>query len=171
MTTLTAPSLERRLLQTVKEEVEAKSVRDWPPESVELCLVLLQQIRERTAGMLRTLEEILAEGVEARSFAREGAPLLAAAEDRAASIRGFIEKLSSAEDAASVRLLAALHSVEEEEKAFRDLLAEALARVSAPSPSMDWDRLKREADTEFAAGRFATFTTPEEMVEGLTGPD
>jgi hypothetical protein len=165
------PSLEQRLLQTVKEEVESKSVRDWPHESVELCVVLLRQIRERTAGMHRTLEEILAEGVEARSFARDGTPLLAAAEDRAASIREFIEKLSSSEDAVSAKLLMELHALEEEEKAYRDLLAEALARVSAPSPSMDWDRLKQEADADFAAGRFVTFTTPEEMVKGLAGSD
>jgi hypothetical protein len=168
---LVVPSLEQRLLQTVKEEVEVKSVRDWPQESVELCLVLLQQIRERTAGMHRTLEEVLAGGIEARSFAREGAPLLAAAENRAASIREVIEKLSSSEDAVSVKLLTELHALEGEEKAYRDLLAEVLARVSAPSPSMDWDRLKQEADADFAAGRFVTFTTPEEMVKGLAGPN
>ncbi len=171
MPTLTAPSLDRRLLQTVKEEVEAKSVRDWPPESVELCLVLLRQIRETTAGMLRTLEEVLAGGVEARSFVRDGVPLLAAAEDRVATIREFLEKLSSSEDAASARLLAVLHSLEEKEKAFRGLLAEALARVSAPSPSMDWDRLKREADADFADGHMVSFATTEEMFEGLANPD
>lgn len=171
MTMLTAPSLERRLLQTVKEEVEARSVREWPPESVELCLLLLRQIRERTAGMLQTLKEVLERGVEAHSFAREGAPILAAAEDRAASIREFIAKLSPSEDAASARLLTALHSLEEAEKAFRDLLAEALARVSVPPPAMDWDRLKQEANADFAAGRSVTFATSEEMLKGLAGSD
>lgn len=169
MTTLTAPSLERRLLQTVKDEVEAKSVREWPQESLELCMLLLQAMRQRTAGMLRTREEILAEGVEARSFTRDAAPILAAAEESAASIRELIEKLSSSEDAASTKLRGVLHSLEKEEKAFRDLLTEALARISAPPPAMDWDRLKREADADFAAGRFVTFTTPEEMTEGLAG--
>jgi hypothetical protein len=171
MTTLTTPSLERRLLQTVKEEVEAKSLRDWPQESIELSLVLLRQIRETTTGMLRTLEEILAEGVEARSFVRDGAPILKAAEDRAASIREFIEKLSAAEDAASAQLLAALRSLEQEERAFRDLLSGALTRVSTPPPGMDWDRLKRDSDADFAAGRFVRFETAEEMSEGLAGND
>ena len=171
MTMLTVPSLERRLLQTLKEEVEAKAVRDWPPESVELCLVLLREIHARTAGMLRSLEEMLAEGVEARSFARAAAPILTTAEDNAASIREFIDKLSSLEDAASARLLAALQAVEESEKTFCNLLAEALARVSTPPPSMDWDRLKREADADFAAGRLVTFATAEEMFEGLAGSD
>ncbi len=171
MTTLTVPSLEQRLLHTVKDEAEAKSVREWPQESVALCLHLLQQFRERTADMHRALEQMLAEGAEARSFARDGAPILTAAEDRAAAIREFIGRLTSLNDEASARLLAALRSLEKEEKGFRDLLADALARVSTPAPSMDWERLKREADADFAAGRFGTFTTPEGMVEDLTGSD
>jgi anaerobic glycerol-3-phosphate dehydrogenase len=121
--------------------------------------------------MHRALEEMLAEGVEARSFARDGAPILAAAEDRAAAIREFIDKLTSVNDETSARLLAALCSLEKEEKAFRDLLADALARVSTLPPSMDWERLKREADADFAAGRFVTFTTPEGMVKDLTGSE
>jgi hypothetical protein len=171
MTTLTVPSLGRRLLQTVKEEVEAKSVREWPQESVELSLILLRQFRERTAGMRRELEEVLARGVEARSFARERVPALAAAEDRAAFLREFIEKLGSPDDPASAGLLRELQSLEEEEKAYYGLLSEALARVSAPVPAMDWDHLKRKADADFAAGRYVRFTTAEEMIEALAGPD
>lgn len=167
MTTLTVPSLEQRLLHTVKEEAEAKSVRDWPPESVDLCLLLLQQLRERTVNMHRALQEMLANGVEARSLARDGAAILAAVEDNAADIRELTGKLASLDDVASARLLAALRSLEKEEKAFRDLLAEALARVSTPPPAMDWERLKREADSDFADGRFVSFTTPEEMIKGL----
>ncbi len=171
MTTLTVPSLEQRLLRTVKEEAEAKSVREWPQESVELCLNLLQQIRTRIADMHQTLEEILVEGVEARSFAREGAPILAAAEDRAASIRELIDRIASLEDTSFARLLKVLRSLEKEEQAFRDDLAEALNRVSESPPSMDWEQLKREADADFAAGRFVTFTTPEEMAKGLAGSE
>lgn len=171
MTTLTVPSLEQRLLYTVKEEAEARSVRDWPQESVALCLLLLQQFCERTADMHRALQEMLAEGVEARSFVRDGAPILAAAEDRAAAIREFIEKLASLNDESTARLLTALRSLEEEEKAFRDLLAEALARVSTPPPTMDWERLKRESDADFAKGQSVRFTTPEELVKDLTGSE
>jgi hypothetical protein len=171
MTILTVPSLEQRLLRTVKEEAEARSVREWPQESVELCLNLLQQIRTRIADMHQTLEEILAEGVEARSFAREGVPILAAAEDRAASIRELIDRIASLEDACFARLLRVLRSLEKEEQAFRDDLAEALARVSESPPSMDWEQLKREADADFAAGRFVTFTTPEEMAKDLAGSE
>jgi hypothetical protein len=171
MTTLTAPSLERRLLQTVKEEVEAKSLREWPEESVEFCLVLMRQFRERISGMRGKIEQALARGVEERSFSRDGGRTLAAANDFAVSIRELIEMLSSSEDAASARLSAELHALAEEAKAYRNLLAEALARVSVPPPPMDWDRLKREADADFAAGHFVTFTTPEEMFEGLAGSD
>lgn len=171
MTTLTAPSLERRLLQTVKEEVEAKSVNEWPDESVELCSILLRQIRERTAAKLRALQDMLAAGVEARSFVREGTPALAAAEERAASIRESIARLSSMEDIASTMLLGELRSLAEEEKSYRHLLADALGRVSSPPLAMDWDRLKREADADFAADRFVRFATAEEMAEGLTEPD
>ncbi len=171
MTTLTAPFLERRLLQTVKEEVEARSVRDWPQDSVELGLTLFQRSRATTARMRKELQALLTKGVEARSFSRHAAPLLAAAEDFAASIRELIEKLSSSNDSDSARLLAELRLLEQEEKAYRDLLSEALARVAAPSPALDWDRLKSEADADFAAGRSVTFTTAEELSEGLAGPD
>jgi hypothetical protein len=171
MTTLTTPSLERRLLQTVKEEVEAKAVREWPQESVELCLVLLRRFRERMAGLRRELDEVLTRGVEARSFAGEGVRPLAAADDFAVSIRELLEKLSPSEDAASASLLAELHALAEEARAYHDLLTEALARVSTPPPPMDWERLKQEADADFTAGRFMTFTTEEEMFEGLAGSD
>lgn len=171
MTTLTAPSLELRLLQTVKEEVEARSVEEWPQKSVETCLILVRQFRKRTVDLRKELEEVLASGIEARSFSPQGASLRAAADEFAAAIRELIDKLSSSEDSASARLLAELHALAEEAKAYRDLFAEALARVSAAPPSMDWDRLKQEADADFAAGRLVRFTTPEEMVKGLAGPD
>ncbi len=168
MTALTMPTLERRLFQAAKEEAEAKSVSEWPKESVETCLVLIREIRARTVRMLETLEAILAEGIEARAFKRDFAPLLPAAESDMTAIREFVEKLSSSEDDASGRILAALHSLEEVEETYRDLLAEVLARASNPHPSLDWERLKSESDADFKAGRFVSFTTNEEMLEGLT---
>ena len=39
---------------------------------------------------------------------------------------------------------------------------------STPPKNMDWERLKREAGADFAAGRYVGFDTPEEMLEGLT---
>ncbi|MGH7168870.1 MAG: hypothetical protein ACRELF_17765 [Gemmataceae bacterium] len=152
MTTLTVPSLEGRLLQTVKEEVDAQAVREWPRESVELCLVLLRRFRDRFAGLRGALDELLASGVEAGSFARDGTRLLAAADDFATSIHELIEKLSASEDAASARLVAELHALAGEAKAYRERFAEALARVATPPPGLDWDRLKQEADADFATG-------------------
>ncbi len=156
MTTLTIPTLERRLFRAAREE------------SVEFCLVLLHEIRARTVRMLETLEATLAEGIEARAFKRDFASLLPAAQSDRTAIREFVEKLSLSEDDASGRILAALHSLEEVEASYHDLLAEALARASNPRPSLDWERLKSESDADFKAGRFVSFTTNEEMVEGLT---
>lgn len=167
MIMLATPTLERRLLQTVIEEAEAKSVREWPPESVELSLILLKQLRESMTGMHRKLEGSLAEGVEAGSFVRQATALRAAVEEQTASLRELIDKLAPLEDAVSTKLLAALRSLEEAEKAFHDLLVQALARVVMPPPSLDWERLKKESDADFASGRSVAFTTREEMFEGL----
>lgn len=151
MTTLTMPSFEKRLFQTMKEEVEAKSVREWPSESVELCLVLLLEIRARIAAMLQTLEEVLAEGVEARSFVVDSTPLLAAAEKFAASIGELVEKLSSSEGDASARLLAALRLLAKEEQTYRNLLGKAASLAARPSPPLDRERI-RKAEEAYTCG-------------------
>ena len=54
---------------------------------------------------------------------------------------------------------------------FRDRLATALALASRPPVAVNWDRLKEEADADFAAGRSVTFETPEDMLKGLGGCD
>ncbi|MGH7171622.1 MAG: hypothetical protein ACRELG_15205 [Gemmataceae bacterium] len=49
-------------------------------------------------------------------------------------------------DAASARLLAALHSLERKEKTFRDLSTEALALAARPSRPLDQERIQRAED-------------------------
>src|SRR4051794_4275221 len=104
MTTLARPSFERRLLRTVRDEAEEKAVREWPPQSLQLCLDLVRKMRENAARMRPTLERVLADGVEARSFTRDFAPLLAGTDDQIATVRDLIERLSPAEGAATERL-------------------------------------------------------------------
>src|SRR5829696_8345997 len=108
MTTLTMPSLERRLLQTVAEEIAAGSVHQWPRPSLQLCLDVLRKIREHAADARQALGGVLADGVEARAFARDYSPSLPLADDHIAKVRGLMERLSPAEDAASGSLAAEL---------------------------------------------------------------
>src|SRR5262245_19906856 len=123
MTTLLMPSLGRRLLQTVREEVAAEPVRDWSPRSLQLCLNVLREIRESIAAARRALEGELAEGVEARSFARTYGPVLPSADDHLASLRELIIELSPEEATAAASLVAELRLLEQENTEFRDLLA------------------------------------------------
>src|SRR6516225_2519072 len=93
MAGLAIPSFERRLLRAVSEEVEAEPVHAWPEPSVRICLDLLRKIRENSTTMRHQLEAILAEGVEARSFARNNSQVLPIADDQLAQVRGLVERL------------------------------------------------------------------------------
>ena len=141
MPTLMIPSFERRLLQTVSEAVTAEPVGAWPEQSLQLCLDLLRKIRENNAALRRTLEGMLSGGVEARSLARDYNPLLADIADQIVNLREIAERVAPAEDAASARFKAELHPLVVEMEAYRDLLADAVARASVPLPPFDESRL------------------------------
>ncbi len=96
----------------------------------------MREIRASTVDMRQTLEEELADGVEARSFVRIYGPFLAAADEHVALVRELIESLSLAEDVASQNFLASLRLLEQENRAFRDLLAKALAQASDPGSQL-----------------------------------
>jgi hypothetical protein len=171
MTTLTVSSLERRWLQSARDEAAAKPVREWTERDIQLCLDLFRKMRESAANARRSIEEKVAKGVEARSFVRDYGPCLSPAEEHHALSLELVETLLQAEDEASGRLVAELRLLEQENRALRDLLAEVLSRAKAPPPALDWERLKKEADAEFAAGRFTRYETEEEMRKRLVGDD
>jgi hypothetical protein len=157
MTTLTIGSLERRLLQTLGEEVAVEPVHQWPQQSVELCLDLLRRMHANTARVRQGLEELLANGVEARSFARDTGPLLAIVDEQIASVRALVERLSPARDAASETLEVELRRLQQETQALRDLLAEALSRASEPPRPVDAERV-RAAEEAHARGETKPFS-------------
>lgn len=157
MTKLVIPSLERRLLQMLSDEVAAESIHDWPEQSVQFCVELLRKLREYTAKKRQTLEAMLAEGVEVRSFAHNHSPLLSVLDDQIGQVRELVERLAPAEDAASRSLAAELHLLEQAIQVFRDLLAEALSRASAPPRPVDWDRV-RAAEEAHARGETKPFS-------------
>ncbi len=157
MTTLICPSFERRLLQTVKEEAAAEPVRAWPRQSLQLCLSFLRGIRESAADMRQEFEQELAEGVEARSFARTYSQFLPVADEHVVSVRELIEALSPAEDPAAQSLVEELRLLETENQAFRSLLAESLAQASEPPRPVDWGRV-RAAEEAHARGETKPFS-------------
>jgi len=157
MTTLTIPSLERRLLETVTEEVTAGSVGAWPPQSLQLCVDLVRKIIENTSRLRQALEEVLGEGVESRSFARNYSPVLSLTDDQIAKIRRLVEQLAPAKDAASANLAAEFHALDREYQAFRDLLAGALSRAAEGPRTADWTRI-RAAEEAHARGETKPFS-------------
>ncbi len=157
MTMPALPSFEGRLLETVREEVATGPVPEWPPQSLQLCLDILQGIRANAADMRSTLKGTLAEGVEARAFVRDYGPLLPLVEDYIAKIQGLVARLSPAEDAASQSLAVALRALEQEYQAFRALLAESLSRASTPPRPVDWERI-RAAEEAYARGDTKPFS-------------
>jgi hypothetical protein len=153
MTTLLMPSLERRLLRTVREEVAAGP----SPQSLQLCVKILREMRESAAEMRQALEDELAEGVEARSFARTYGSVLPAADGHLASLRELIEELSPAEDTAAASFVAELRLLEQENAAYRALLAAALSRASEAPRPVDWERV-RAAEEAKARGETKPFS-------------
>jgi hypothetical protein len=138
MTTLTIPSYASRLLQTVEEEVAAKTVQ----ESLRLSLGTVRNLCENTANMRRVLVGVLAEGVEARSLLRDSGPLLASIDEQITKVQKLVERLSLLEDDASKSLAMELCLLQQAYQSFRDLLAEALSRASAAPRVVDWERVQ-----------------------------
>jgi hypothetical protein len=138
MTALMNPSLERRLLQRVREAAAAGP----SPPLLQLGLNILRDLRESAAEIRQALEDELAGGVEARSFARTYGPVLPAADGHLASLRELIEELSSAEDTAAASFVAELRLLEREHAAYRDLLSAALSRASEAPRPVDWERVR-----------------------------
>lgn len=142
MTTLTLPSLDRRLLLLVREEATAEPVRQWPARSLQLCSLLLKKMRESIADMRESLERVLSEGAEARSFVRQHAPLLPVLNEYVGTARDLAEQIAQAADAASEGLSEELRLLAAEGQAVRDLLAEALTRASAAPRPFDPARVR-----------------------------
>jgi hypothetical protein len=156
MATLTTPSLERRLLQTVTEELEAEPVRNWPKNSLQLCLDMLRGIGESADKERRLLQEVLASGVEARSFSSICAPGLAVADDIISILRKLVGQLTE-NDAGSQSLVAEARVVEKKYRAMRDLLAEALARARETRRPVDWLQV-RAAEEAHERGEMKPFS-------------
>jgi hypothetical protein len=156
MPTLSVP-LERRLLQSVEEQAATEPVHTWPARSLQTAIGVLRQIRESAADARKELEDKLATGVEARSFARAYGPYLIATDEHVSLIRKLADFLLPAEDPSCRSLVAELRLLEQEEVAFRDLLAEALARASAPARPVDWNRVDAAGEA-YAAGKTRPFS-------------
>jgi hypothetical protein len=140
-------------------------------EAIRLGVGIVRELRESVARMRREFEDELAEGVEARSFYRSYSPLLPPTDDCIRELGRLLEALAGAEGTAGESFVAELRLLEKEYITTRDFLAEALARASEPPRPIDYERLKQQSDADFAAGRFVTFETPEDVRKGLTSDD
>ena len=167
MTTLTTPKLQRRLLQTVAEAVR----KDGHEENVRLGVGIVRELRDSVARMRREFEDELARGVEAHSFSLSYGEIFCAADEHLLSLRGLLQELSGDIKGPEESFVKELRLLEQENSAFRDRMAEALSLASKPPRPVDWERLKQESDADFAAGRFTTFETPEDMSKDLAGDD
>jgi hypothetical protein len=145
-------------------------VNDRVEETIRLGVGVVRELRDSVARRRREFEDDLAEGVEARAFARSHGPNLPAMDEDLLQLGRLVEALSGAGGPAE-SFIAELRLLEQETKAFRDLVAEALSLASKPPGPVDWERLKQESDADFAAGRFTTLETPEDLLKGLGGGD
>jgi hypothetical protein len=150
-------SFERHLLQTVRQEVAAEPLYEWPEESLQLGLDLLRKIRAKAANLHKQLEDKLAGGVEASSFARTHGPVLTAMDDLLADVQGILESPSRLEDHAVESFATEARMLERELWSSRALLAEALSKALEPPRPVDWDRFRR-AEEAHARGETKPFS-------------
>ena len=156
MTTLVMPSLQRRLIKAVGEEMEAEPIQQWAEESRQFLVDLLRRIREHDVGVRHRLEAKVVDGVEAHSFVRDYGPLLAATDEQLAGLQPLMEKLPAEDSPALSHLGAELRSLIDEKRSFRAFLAEALARAAARPRPVDFER-SRSAEAAYARGETKPF--------------
>ena len=165
MTTLTTPALHFRLLQTVGEAV----THDQVGETIRLGVGVVHEVRESVVRIRQEFEHELAQGVEARSFISSCSVALLAAEEHQVQLGRLLDELAGSEGTPAESFVNELRLLKKETDDFRNRLATALAMASRAQPQLDWDRLKAEADADFAAGRSVTFENPNDMLKGLGG--
>jgi hypothetical protein len=110
------------------------------------------------------VDDKLAEGVEARSFAADFSAFLPAVEEQAGRVQELVERLPPGVDvvsggfASDLRpLVEELRLLDQETRAFRDLLVEALSRASAAARPLDRERV-RAAEEAYARGETKRFS-------------
>src|SRR6516162_2448696 len=108
MSTITLPSFNQSLLQTIAKQAETEPVRTWPQPTLRAALRVLQEIRASALDMRRTLENELGAGVDPRSFVREYGDVLPKAEEYLVAIRELMKCLTPTEDVASESVVAEL---------------------------------------------------------------
>jgi hypothetical protein len=128
----------------------------------------IRELRESVDRTCQDLEDTLAAGIEARSFARTFGPMLRATEERQVQIRLLLEEFSGADVTSANNIVAELRLLEAKTEAFHDYLTKLLSFASEAPRPVDQDRLKR-SEADFAAGRFRRFETSEELLKGLAG--
>jgi hypothetical protein len=168
MTAVAVPALQHRLLLTVGEAVANGGLDE---ETLRLGLGIVRELRESVARMHQELVHELAAGVEGRSFVRSYSPIRAAADEYLVSLGQLLEALSAAEGTPAESFVTELRLLEQDSKAFRDRIAQALSAASRPHPVVDWESLQRKSDAEFAAGRFTTIASAEELRKRLADGD
>ena len=155
MTTLTASTLQNRLLQTVGEAVANEQEANVGfGETIRLGVGIVRELRESVARTHRELEEELAGGVKGRSFARSYRPLLSATDEYQVQLERLLKELSGAEGTAGGELRRRVASAGKGGwQAFRDLLAEAVSRASEAPRPLDLERVKA-AEAAYARGAY-----------------
>jgi hypothetical protein len=142
MVALVMPCAERSLLKTVQEQIAAEPVRDWPSQSLKLCLNFLRALRKSTLEARCALEAELQNGAEARAFARAYGRYATEAAEHLHFVQQLIDDLATADDESSRELLAELHRLKKEKSDFHSLLAQGLALANAPPRPADSTRVQ-----------------------------
>jgi hypothetical protein len=155
MTTLAMPSFQLRLISAVAEEM--KAVQEQVAEDSQFLADLLRRIREYDVQVRQKLEELLVNGVEARSFVRDYGPLLAATESQIATFQSLGEKHAHEGSQSFQNLMTETRLLLDEKRSFRDFLAEALARASEKPRPVDLQRI-RSAEEAYARGETKPFS-------------
>jgi hypothetical protein len=164
MSTDVLPIFARGLWGTIAEAAAAGHVERWSVEAVEQAISHCQLARKAARGIRRQQEELLGNGVEARTYAAQTEPLVVILGRCIDSLSPLVEGLAGRDLAPPLTaFLAEAQYLVREATDLRDFLAEAVARANTPSRPIDWQRLQENVKA-YERGEAIPF--PKSATEG-----
>jgi hypothetical protein len=158
MTTITHPTLQNRLLDIVSDEIDAQpALAGWTYQTVKIFVSLAEALTEYATEWQSALEAELADGVEARSFARRYAGELPKWKRSAERLETLVERLAPATTPPVLDLKTELSRAKIVAEAVRDLLSETLRLATEQLRPIDLERV-RASEEAHARGETKPFS-------------
>jgi hypothetical protein len=158
MTTIAIPTLQNRVLDIVSNEIDAQpALAGWTYQTVKIFVSLVDALTEYATEWQSALEDELADGVEARSFAQRYAGELPKWKRTVERLEALVVRLGPATTPPVSDLKAELSRAKTVAEAVHDLLYDTLRLATEQPRPMDLERV-RASEEAYARGETKPFS-------------